>query len=869
MLHNNELTMAVATCSSTYVERERPGGNIDRTVGPVSHERKNALLFLTVTRHHPDALASRIKSTHPTRVERFAGHEHTSSRQPNGVAASHSSVARQVRETMHSTALLRLFLFAASCAHLAFGERPSEPQPERVGGQISPAWPWNPISVNIPIGRATASSIPLVILPIPVNGPGFAEASRASECNVPQSSALSDESDVGKHPEPPSRPPPAVSFGSTLSAEPELSVEPYPAFVTSNELDQTVRSPPLTSPFTTEQLVEMYRSKETADPSLPPALLSNHDISERLPFQPPDAATTEAGVYSASEAASSRLGHPPRPLFSRSMRLTGELTVPRADYTEPYTVWYDGDSGSARVQYHGGSASTYRTFASDGRVKYVEMHVDRSGEASVRRCARAESAASARADRAPPALPDLADFSFAGYVGRGDNDTVERWTHSATEIRGGENAARGERLTARREILLVRTSATPDSAVPLQYTVSLDSSVLGDDFDGYQHRYLDFALEQKERTFFEPRNEEMCDNVEKLNESDPIHYARLDPLKEFTLSGRDPRYAIVFKRFKAEHGRQYRDAREDAVRLATLVQSSRYSDSANRQGATFRLALNYLADRLPAELSLLMGAEALAGDADAAKPFPHSRRDVERAESRSPERFDWRPRGAVSPVQFQGEKCASCWAFAVSGSVEGALFVRTRRLVPLSPQCLVDCAHPFGGRGCGGTWPAHAYEYVRARGLPAADEYPAYSATVQRCGDERVPPVTRISSHVNVTSNSVAALKVAIKQHAPSVVLVDANHMSFVLYKEGVLYDDRCGKTLNKLKHAVLAVGWGARKGETHFVLKNSWSAAWGDRGYVRVQARSNSCGVLTQPSYPVLERKDVLREDLIRARPS
>lgn len=43
-------------------------------------------------------------------------------------------------------------------------------------------------------------------------------------------------------------------------------------------------------------------------------------------------------------------------------------------------------------------------------------------------------------------------------------------------------------------------------------------------------------------------------------------------------------------------------------------------------------------------------------------------------------------------VPDQGS-CSSCWAFAVVGSVEGALFIRTGSLVPLSIQCLVDCAH--------------------------------------------------------------------------------------------------------------------------------------------------------------------------------
>ncbi|CAH2210583.1 jg22875, partial [Pararge aegeria aegeria] len=103
----------------------------------------------------------------------------------------------------------------------------------------------------------------------------------------------------------------------------------------------------------------------------------------------------------------------------------------------------------------------------------------------------------------------------------------------------------------------------------------------------------------------------------------------------------------------------------------------------------------------------------------------------------------------------------------------------------------------------------------------------------------------------------VCHAQVAIQQHGPAVVIVDSSPKSFTLYKAGVLYDERCSK--KSAKHAVLAVGWGQEKGEPHFILKNSWSDAWGERGYVRVQARANTCGVLTHPSYPRLEDDDVL----------
>lgn len=67
---------------------------------------------------------------------------------------------------------------------------------------------------------------------------------------------------------------------------------------------------------------------------------------------------------------------------------------------------------------------------------------------------------------------------------------------------------------------------------------------------------------------------------------------------------------------------------------------------------------------------------------------------------------------------------------------------------------------------------------------------------------------------------------------------------------------DSSQKNPRRLNHAVLATGWGV-EGSLYFSMKNSWSAAWGEAGYIRLQADNNVCGHLELPSYPRLEAND------------
>jgi len=155
----------------------------------------------------------------------------------------------------------------------------------------------------------------------------------------------------------------------------------------------------------------------------------------------------------------------------------------------------------------------------------------------------------------------------------------------------------------------------------------------------------------------------------------------------------------------------------------------------------------------------------------------------------------------------------------------------------LSESQLVDCDKKSSG--CNGGLEKFAFDYAEAHAIEYEKSYP-YKAHTKKCKAKKSKGEVKAVSHKKVHPRSAKALKSAI-QSGPTCVSVDAESNYFSGYTGGILNTTKCGTSLD---HAVTAVGYGSSNGQEYAIVRNSWTASWGEEGYIRMSLDVTGAGV-------------------------
>ncbi|NP_001156453.1 cathepsin F isoform 1 precursor [Acyrthosiphon pisum] len=221
-----------------------------------------------------------------------------------------------------------------------------------------------------------------------------------------------------------------------------------------------------------------------------------------------------------------------------------------------------------------------------------------------------------------------------------------------------------------------------------------------------------------------------------------------------------------------------------------------------------------------------------------------------------PNEFDWRNHNVVTPVKNQGA-CGSCWAFSAIANIEGQYALKSKELLSLSEQELIDCDNL--DNGCGGGLMTQAFEAVEnLGGLETESDYP-YEGHADRkgCQLKKSDVKVSISKAVNVSTDEEDIAKFLVK-HGPLSVGVNANAMQF--YMGGVSHPIHALCSPKSLDHGVAIVGYGVHKYPylnatlPFWTIKNSWGDKWGMQGYYLLYRGDGSCGVNQMVSSAIIE---------------
>lgn len=267
---------------------------------------------------------------------------------------------------------------------------------------------------------------------------------------------------------------------------------------------------------------------------------------------------------------------------------------------------------------------------------------------------------------------------------------------------------------------------------------------------------------------------------------------------------------------------------------------------------TWKQEVNHLADLTQKEYGRLLGYNKQLGFSMREQAAARVPITPVKPISALPVSVDWRTQGIISAVKDQGN-CGSCWSFATAETIESYWALSKGQLWDLSEQQILDCTinpqNCGGDGGCAGGTPAVAMTTMMkfGGGLSSEWTYPYLSHSGQnspKCLNTTKTAVT-ISNYVSLPSNQYMPLLTALATVGPIAISVDASAWQF--YSTGVF--NGCNQTNPDIDHAVQLVGYGTEAGGDYWLVRNSWTPAWGEDGYIKLFRTSTvQCGTDLSP---------------------
>jgi cathepsin L len=163
-------------------------------------------------------------------------------------------------------------------------------------------------------------------------------------------------------------------------------------------------------------------------------------------------------------------------------------------------------------------------------------------------------------------------------------------------------------------------------------------------------------------------------------------------------------------------------------------------------------------------------------------------------------------------------------------------------------MCAPNPDHCGGDGGCEGSTAELAFTYATgSHGLFQEYQYPYVSYYGQDYTCKTPPgataPVAKIDGYVQLPNNDYKTLMNAVASIGPIAINVDAS--TWHAYEGGIFAG--CNQASPDVNHVVVLVGYGEdRRGQKYWLVRNSWSAAWGEQGYIKLARFDNDeerCG--------------------------